>query len=123
MIVHVDHASAVPIFEQLRQQFIRLIISGRMAPGDRLPPMRQLAADLDLARGTISKVYDRLANDGYVTTNGRHGTIVLAPADPSATAADLAASADTVALVTRQLGMTRTDAHRAIDEAFDRFTE
>jgi DNA-binding transcriptional regulator YhcF (GntR family) len=120
VIVQIDHASAVPIFEQLRQQFVRLIASGQLTTGDLLPPMRHLASDLDIARGTVSKVYEALVRDGYVETNGRHGTMVLAQADPTVTQGDLAAAADTVAVVATQLGLDRPAAHRALDEAFAR---
>ena len=58
MIVHIDTESAVPVFEQLRSQIERLIASGQLRPGSKLPPIRQLATDLNLARGTVNKVYD-----------------------------------------------------------------
>ena len=61
MIVQVDSASPVPVFEQLRAQIERLIVSGQFAPGAKLPPIRHLAADLGLARGTVNKVHDALA--------------------------------------------------------------
>ena len=120
MIIQLDPSSAVPIFEQVRQQFIRLISAGHLEPGSVLPPMRQLASDLDVARGTVAKVYDALARDGYVETNGRHGTIVLSRPAPAVTASDLALAADTVAVVALQLGTHRVEVHRAVDEALDR---
>ncbi|HWJ85877.1 MAG TPA: winged helix-turn-helix domain-containing protein [Cellulomonas sp.] len=122
MIVHVDAASPVPVFEQLRAQIARLITSGQLAVGAQLPPIRHLAHDLGLARGTVNKVYDTLARDGLVRTQGRHGTIVLGAASTggAGSSADLDAAADTLAVVARQLGLTTNEAHAAIDAAWAR---
>lgn len=123
MIVHLDTRSMVPVFEQLRSQIERMIASGQLRPGTRLPPIRQLAGDLGLARGTVNKVYDALARDGLVETAGRHGTIVMAPSRASTSSADLAAAADTLALVARQLGVGDDEAHAALDDALRRICD
>jgi DNA-binding transcriptional regulator YhcF (GntR family) len=120
MIVHVDSRSVVPVFEQLRSQIDRLITSGQLQPGMKLPTIRQLATDLGIARGTVNKVYDVLARDGLVQTAGRHGTVVLAGTNRSTTTTDLDAAADALAIVARQLGLGADHAHRALDEALGR---
>ena len=118
MIVHVDARSAVPVFEQLRVQLERLIVSGQLRPGTRLPTIRHLATDLGLARGTVNKVYDQLARDGLVETNGRHGTVVLEGVGGAAvSSADLDAAAQALAVVARQLGIAPDAAHVALDRA------
>ena len=121
MIVHVDNRSMVPVFEQLRSQIERLIVSGQLHAGTKLPPIRELANDLGLARGTVQKVYDTLSREGFVKTAGRHGTLVLDNLLGPTTATDLAAAADTLALVTRQLGLPPGAAHQALDTALLRF--
>jgi GntR family transcriptional regulator len=74
---------------------------------------------LGRARGTLNKVYDSLAREGLVETAGRHGTIVLD--NPTTTTGDdLAAAADTLALVARQLGLDSTAAHAALGDALRR---
>lgn len=120
MIVHVDPASPVPVFEQLRSQVERLIVSGNLAPGQRLPTIRDLATDLGLARGTVNKVYEALARDGLVESLGRHGTIVLGARNRSLGTGDLDAAADALAVVVRQLGLPDRAGHRALDEALGR---
>lgn len=122
MIVHVDAASPVPVFEQLRAQIERLIVSGQLAPGATLPPIRHLATDLGIARGTVNKVYEELARDGLVRTAGRHGTVVQQAARRTGLGhSDLADAADALALVVRQLGLTDEAAHRALDSALRRW--
>lgn len=121
MIVQVEPTSAVPVFEQLRAQIERLIVSGQLAAGSKLPPIRHLATDLGIARGTVNKVYDLLARDGLVETAGRHGTVVLErPAARTPSADDLRAAAEAFALVTLQHGVDGTAARRELDSALER---
>jgi len=119
MIVSLDPASPVPLFEQLRAQITRLIVSGEMAPGTQLPAIRYLATDLGLARGTVAKVYETLARDGLVTSSGRAGTVV-APAGQHARALapdDLTRAAEHVALIARQMGLPPEAALAAVRAA------
>ena len=78
MIIDVDPASPVPAFEQVRAQLAQMIASGVLPEGHRLPPIRQLAADLALAPGTVARVYRELEHDGLIKSRVRHGTVVTA---------------------------------------------
>src|SRR5690606_28642562 len=78
-IVSVDPGSPVPGFEQPRSQIERLILAGQLREGTPLPPIRHLATDLGLARGTVNRAYELLARDGWVRSAGRRGTVVQAP--------------------------------------------
>lgn len=53
------------------------IADGRLAGGDRLPPIRDLAGTFDLAPNTVAKAYRLLADRGMVVTRGRAGTFVI----------------------------------------------
>ena len=120
MIVSVDPASAVPVFEQLRSQIERLILAGQLEPGHQLPAIRHLAADLGLARGTVAKVYEALVRDGLVSASGRHGTVVAARPSPvreNHVQQVLAEAADQLALLSRQLGVPPQEVHAALDAA------
>ena len=81
--VTVDVLDPTPPYEQLRRQLADLIGSGVLGPGDRLPPVRQLAADLGLAAGTVARTYRELEQAGYVRSRRGGGTRV-APSPPSA---------------------------------------
>lgn len=118
MIVKVDPSSPVPVFEQLRAQIERLIVSGQLAPGAKLPPIRHLANDLALARGTVNKVYDALARDGLVATAGRHGTVVLETPTTTADLGSLTSAAEALVLVARQLGLDEAAASTAVLRAW-----
>jgi GntR family transcriptional regulator len=78
----VDMTSPVPPFEQIRAQFFTLISNGVLHRNDRLPPVRQLAADLGLAVGTTARAYRELEAAGLVRTHRGGGTRVLTSQAP-----------------------------------------
>jgi DNA-binding transcriptional regulator YhcF (GntR family) len=76
MMLSVDTESAVPPFEQIRVQIARLADSGALPAGARLPPIRQLSADLGLAPGTVGRAYRELETAGVISARGRHGSFI-----------------------------------------------
>ena len=69
-----------PPYEQLRRQVDELIGSGVLAPGQRLPPLRQLAGDLGPAVGTVARTYRELEAAGLVISRRGGGARVAAAA-------------------------------------------
>ena len=82
--LRLDPDDPTPPYEQLRRQLADLISAGRLAPGDRLPPLRQLAGDLGVAVGTVARTYRELEREGRLVSRRGAGTRV-APGGPSAT--------------------------------------
>jgi len=107
VLVAIDASSPIPVYEQLRSQLQRLIASGQLPRGTRLPTIRQLAADLGLASATVSRVYELLANDGWVVGAGRHGTVVQDVPSTGVLDAELRQAAQHLALLAHQSGMNR----------------
>ncbi len=68
--------TSAELFGQIRHA----IMTGRLAPGDRLPPSRQLASELGVARSTVTTVYGRLGAEGFVEGRAGAGTAVAAVA-------------------------------------------
>jgi GntR family transcriptional regulator len=62
----VHPSSGLPIYRQIMDQVRALVAGGRLAPGDLLPSVRQLAAELQVNMMTISKAYARLEGDGVI---------------------------------------------------------
>ena len=112
--VAVDVLDPTPPYEQLRRQLADLIGSGVLTPGDRLPPVRQLAADLGLATGTVARTYRELENDGVVVTEGRRGTFVAAADAPP----EVSAAAEEYALAARRGGQSLAAATRELERAW-----
>ncbi|MEU5895991.1 MULTISPECIES: GntR family transcriptional regulator [Streptomyces] len=119
--VRVDTTSPVPPYEQIRAQLAALITTGRLAEGERLPPVRQLAADLGLAAGTVARSYRALEAASLIHTRRGAGTRV-APL-PAGTATpdpgQLAVLAAQFVAEARSLGADDAAALRAVREALD----
>jgi GntR family transcriptional regulator len=81
--VTLDMLAATPPYEQVRTQLAGHIRTGTLRPGDKLPVVRALAADLGVATNTIARAYRELEAGGLVTTRRRVGTIVQAAPSPA----------------------------------------
>lgn len=125
MIVEIDPHSPLPPYEQLRQQIAAMITTGTLAPGTRLPPIRQVAADLVLATGTVARAYRELETERLVITGGRRGTRVSDPDSwsagipPAEVERRLHEAAQHYATLARQLGVSTTDALARVSDALD----
>ncbi len=71
-----ERGQDVPIYLQLYRRYRDAIAAGRLKPGDRVPSVRSLASELNLARGTVELAYQMLAGEGYVVARGAAGTVV-----------------------------------------------
>lgn len=120
MILRIDPSTPVPVIEQIRRQITRLVVSGQLEIGAQLPPIRQLAADLVLARGTVAKAYELLERDGVVETRGRHGTLVKSMGSPTGPTEALERAADALAVIGLQQGITMDEAVEALTGAWQR---
>lgn len=65
-----------PIYLQLYWRFRNAIATGKLAPGDRVPSIRSLASELNLAPGTVEAAYQMLSSEGYLIGRGPAGTVV-----------------------------------------------
>jgi GntR family transcriptional regulator len=122
MILVINPDSPVPPFEQIRSQVTTMIASGVLLDGQRLPTIRQLASDLDLAGGTVSRAYRELERDGLIVTRGRHGTFVAAPRHRVASPErerQLAAAAGAFAVQAAQLGVDPREALKVARKALE----
>jgi DNA-binding transcriptional regulator YhcF (GntR family) len=117
VIVDVDTSSPVPPFEQIRAQITALADAGAIPAGTRLPTIRQLASDLNLAPGTVARAYRELESTGVVTSRVRHGTTVTAR--PRLSQEDstgrLSTAARAYALAVAALGVDRKTAISELD--------
>lgn len=84
--ITIDLSSGVPPYEQIRAQVAALVAAGTLVQGARLPTVRDLAADLGIAPGTVQRAYRELEARGVVRSRRRAGTVVAtgAGAGPAA---------------------------------------
>ncbi len=78
MILTFDFTSDVPLYLQLRNQIVIGIAEGRLQPGEKLPTVRALAEESGINTMTVSKAYNLLKQEGYITTDRRKGAAVAA---------------------------------------------
>ena len=77
MILQFDFSSDVPIYLQLRNQIVIGISSGQLQAGEKLPTVRALAEESGINAMTVSKAYNLLKQEGYITTDRRKGAVVV----------------------------------------------
>lgn len=78
MHIILNHSSMVPIYEQLMEQIKSEIIEQKILEGEVLPSVRVLAGELRISALTVKKAYDKLEEEGFVTTIHGKGTYVTA---------------------------------------------
>ncbi len=76
MKITIDVNDAKPVYEQIVVQIEQGVRSGALPPGTRLPPIRQLAEDLEINQNTVAKAFQLLEANRIVRTLGRRGTVV-----------------------------------------------
>ena len=74
----IDPADRTPLHAQLERGVKAAIATGRLAVGDQLPTVRQLAVDLKVNANTVAKVYAYLERAGMLETRRGVGTFVAA---------------------------------------------
>ncbi len=78
ILPEIDPSSAATSAEQISRFYEGVIEDGRVPVGDRLPPIREVAANCQVTRATVQDAYRRLADRGLVEGTVGRGTVVLA---------------------------------------------
>lgn len=76
MQIEIDPLSEIPLYQQLRDRVVEGIAAGRLRPGDKLTPVRQLAGQFGINIATVAKGYDLLRAEGLVRTNRAAGSVI-----------------------------------------------
>ena len=79
MLLHLDFASDVTIYMQIRNQVVLGIAEGKLHTGDKLPTTRALSEECGINMMTVSKAYQLLKQEGYIQTDRRSGATVCTP--------------------------------------------
>ena len=119
MILQVDTDSPIPPYEQIRSQIAAMATNGALPPGHRLPSIRQLASDLDLAPGTVARAYRELESAGLVVSRAGRGTTIattVTQISEQTRQRNLRDAARAYAAAVRRLGATRDQALAAVTE-------
>jgi len=82
--IHISSSDGVPIYLQIVNQVKYLVASGRLAPGEELPPIRVLAERLVVNPNTVARAYRELEASGVVEKRRTAGTFVSEAGSPLA---------------------------------------
>lgn len=113
----VDAASDLPLWVQLKNRIAYLIQTGFYEPGEQLPTVRALAADLSINYNTVNKTYLALKSEGYIESTRGRGAFVRgldAEIDEEFSAEVDTIMGDCVAAC-RELGLTLDDVRSCMD--------
>ena len=80
MELNVHTASRQPIYRQLAIQIREGVARGRLAPGDKLPSVRELSQRLVVNPNTIARAYTELEREGVLNTRQGMGVFIARPA-------------------------------------------
>lgn len=76
MRIRIDPDNPIPIYQQIANAIKHLVATGALRPGEQLPTVRELAADLRINPNTVARAYDQLNADNVISTQQGRGTFV-----------------------------------------------
>ncbi|MBL4951532.1 GntR family transcriptional regulator [Neobacillus sp. OS1-32] len=86
MFITLDLESEEPIYTQLKNQIIAGIAKKELSPGEALPSVRALAADLGINLHTVNKAYQQLKQEGFILIHRQKGVVINPDGVPKADA-------------------------------------
>ena len=102
MILNLDFRDARPIYEQVKDGLRRLMVTGAIQEGEKLPSVRAMATALAINPNTIQRAYNELEGEGYIYSVPGKGSFAAANA-----AADSARRAELMTQVRELLSELR----------------
>jgi GntR family transcriptional regulator len=77
----INFYSKIPLADQIESEIREMIRTGALLPEERLPAVREMAAQLKINFNTVARAYRKLDNEGLISTQQGRGTYVLGPAE------------------------------------------
>lgn len=119
-MITINYRDPRPIYEQIQTELRRLMLTGVLPPGSRLPSVRELAGQLAINPNTIQRAYNELETEGYIYSVAGKGSFVSGTADADAARREnLKEDLRKLLGELRYLGMTHEDAVKLIKEVYE----
>ena len=93
MVFSVDKSSTVSIYQQLVDQIVRKVQSGELPAGKKIPTVREMADQINVARGTVKHAYEELERIGILKMTRGKGTFIVEQAQQESSAKSRAIAA------------------------------
>ena len=75
-MISVNYRDPRPLYEQIKESIIKLIMTKSLSENEQLPSVRELAVELAINSNTIQRAYRELENEGYIYKISGKGTFV-----------------------------------------------
>ena len=109
-MISLNYRDPRPIYEQLEEKLRRMILSGAIGEGEKLPSVRELAGQLAINPNTIQRAYRELEQEGYICSVPGRGSFVLERSEAlAARRKELLAELDERVKQLRGLGMSEEE--------------
>ena len=83
-MISLNYRDCRPIYEQIKDGLRKLIVTGAMAPDEKLPSVRALATQLSINPNTIQRAYNELEGEGYIYSVPGKGSFASGSMDADA---------------------------------------
>ena len=119
-MIHINFRDARPIYEQVKDGFCQLILSGALPPDYKLPSVRELASSLTINPNTIQRAYNELEGEGYIYSVPGKGSFAAGNTGADAQRrTELLAQVRELAAELHYLGVSRQELEALIKEAYE----
>ena len=114
--ISVNTASASPVFDQIVAQLTGLIRAGELPEGSKLPSVRQLASELNVAPGTVQRAYGELEHRGMIVTAPGKPALV---AERKQAPCEVLAAVQVLVAAARKRGVSQAEIQGVISSMWD----
>jgi GntR family transcriptional regulator len=118
--------SSIPIYQQLVDGVKEAIARGVLAPGERMPTVREMATQLSINPNTIAKAYQKLETEGVIETMRSRGTFVAGRtvmADSPEARAKLAGLMEKVMVEAYHMGIDSDELRQLFDDSLEKWKQ
>lgn len=121
----ISQSEGRPLYQQIIEQIKGRVAVGELAPGEEIPSIRQLAADLCVSVITVKRAYLELERDGVVVTQHGKGSMIANRPDLACRlyGEELAEHLEQAVRLAALLGLTQAELAKRLREAAERPTE
>ena len=111
----IDYQDARPIYEQIVEQYKKLILMGALTPDEQMPSVRSLAVELSTNPNTVQKAYSELERQGFIyTVKGRGAFVQKNEMLVQSKKEELVDAILALAMEAEELGMTKEEIRQAV---------
>lgn len=110
VLISINFRDSRPIYEQVKEGFRQLILSGALEADEKMPSVRELASALAINPNTIQRAYRELEAEGYICSFPGRGSFVMERSSPAAARREeLLGELDGIIRALNMLGMSKDE--------------